>query len=88
VAATARAADLQAARGHPETAPEVYLVHASACEAAGRLGEARDALARAKAEVDAVAGRLSPPLRATYLASRVPAAISRASARLASPDAR
>ncbi|HWN67486.1 MAG TPA: tetratricopeptide repeat protein, partial [Haliangium sp.] len=81
--ASARAVALQAGMQRPEGAEQILLVHATLCEAAGRLDEAVHAIRQARREVDAKAARLrDAALRAVYLGSRIPAAVHAAHARL------
>jgi hypothetical protein len=67
---------LQAGMERPEGAEQILYVHATLCEAAGRIDEAVQAIRQARREVDAKAARLRDPgLRAVYLGSRIPAAV-------------
>ncbi|HUH03424.1 MAG TPA: tetratricopeptide repeat protein [Kofleriaceae bacterium] len=66
-----------------EGSEQIHYMHATLCERAGRLDDARAALARARAEVEGKLGKLrDPELRSMYLGSRTPAAILRDSERL------
>jgi eukaryotic-like serine/threonine-protein kinase len=83
VKASRRAIELLDAAAHPTGKEQILHFHAGVCEAAGQLEEARDAIARARAEVKAKAARLkSRELRDSYLQSSVPMDIARSCARL------
>jgi hypothetical protein len=67
----------------PESAEHVLHIHAQLCEAIGRAGEARAAIARAYGEVQTKLGRLRDSgLRERYRSSSMPRSIIRAHARL------
>jgi serine/threonine protein kinase/tetratricopeptide (TPR) repeat protein len=66
-----------------EGSEQVLYMHATLCDQAGQQAEARQAIARAHAEVQSKLSKLrDPELRAMYLESRTPAAILRDAKRL------
>ena len=83
---TAQAVDLQRKSEQPEGSEQILHFHARVSEAAGRLDDARDALRRARAEVERKAARLADAaLRASYLSSQTPRLILEAFHRLVEP---
>ncbi|HEU5058307.1 MAG TPA: protein kinase [Kofleriaceae bacterium] len=83
---TAEAVALQSKTEQPEGSEQILYFHARVAEAAGRLDEARDALRRARAEVDRKAARLADAsLRASYLSALTPRLILDAYERLVEP---
>ena len=85
-ALTAQAVELQSRTEQPEGSEQILHFHARVSEAAGRLDDARDALRRARAEVERKAARLADAsLRASYLAAQTPRLIHDAYERLVEP---
>ncbi|HEY8144980.1 MAG TPA: protein kinase [Kofleriaceae bacterium] len=85
-ALTAEAVALQNETEQPEGSEQILHFHARVSEAAGRLDDARDALRRARTEVERKAARLADAaLRATYLAAQTPRLIRDAYERLVEP---
>ena len=85
-ALTAQAVELQSKTEQPEGSEQILDFHARVSEAAGRLDDAREALRRARAEVERKAARLADAsLRASYLASQTPRLIRDAYERLVEP---
>jgi hypothetical protein len=85
-ALTAQAVELQRTSEQPEGSEQILHFHARVSEAAGRLDDARDALRRARAEVERKAARLADAaLRASYLAAQTPRLIRDAYERLVEP---
>ncbi len=83
---TGQAVALQSKTEQPEGSEQILHFHARVSEAAGRLDDAREALRRARAEVDRKAARLADAsLRATYLAAETPRLIRDAYQRLVEP---
>lgn len=81
--ASARAVALQSARTQSEGREQILYLHATLCEAAGRMEDAVRAIRQARREMDAKAARLrNPKLRALYLDARMSRSISAAYARL------
>jgi len=80
---SAQAVALQAEVPRPEGPEQILFVHGQVCEAAGRLSEAHAAYAQARRAIDATAAKLqTSELREMYLASKVPAGVYAALARL------
>ncbi|GAB4557752.1 MAG: hypothetical protein Tsb0020_02150 [Haliangiales bacterium] len=85
--ASLRAVTLQSGLERPEGAEQILYTHATLCEGAGRLGDARAVLRLAAGEVELKAGRLrDPELRRLYLESAVPTAIAAMRDRLSGAD--
>lgn len=74
---------LESRQEDTEGSEQIHWMFATMCEAAGDTAQARAALAKARAEVDAKLSKLrDPELRQIYLASRTPAAIAAARTRI------
>ena len=88
-AATGEAVALQNKTEQPEGSEQILHFHARVSEAAGRLDDAREALRRARREVERKAARLADAaLRDTYLAAQTPRLILEAYQRLVEPPPR
>jgi hypothetical protein len=76
-ALSARAVELQKTTEQLEGLERVLAIHASVCEKAGNLEEARRAISEGYAEVERKASRLADRrLRDSYLAARIPRQIA------------
>jgi eukaryotic-like serine/threonine-protein kinase len=85
-AVTGEAVALQNKTEQPEGSEQILHFHARVSEAAGRLDDAREALRRARAEVERKAARLADAaLRDSYLAAQTPRLILDAYRRLVEP---